>query len=115
MSQLSLSVIIGDKVRELRKQKGLSQEELAHQAGLHETYIGKVERSEHNVTIESLEKITSALGFTLEEFFRYVQPIGEGTYNDTLSKIVARLQYRSLEDQAKALHLLEFVLNWKDE
>lgn len=37
---------IGDLIRQLRKNKGFTQEDLADQASLHETYIGKIERGE---------------------------------------------------------------------
>jgi len=59
----------GEKVRELRKQKGLSQEELAFKANLHRTYIGMVERAEKNVTLLSIEKIANALEINLNVFF----------------------------------------------
>lgn len=106
---------IGGRIRSLRKDKGWSQEELADRAGLHFTYIGKIERSEHKVTIESLEKVTRALGVSLEEFFHLIQPIKEGTFNSTITTIINHLLNRSADDQKKALHLLEFVLHWKDE
>lgn len=106
---------IGGRIRNLRKEKGWSQEELAERAGLHFTYVGKIERSEHRVTIESLEKVTRALGISLEEFFHLVQPVREGKYNETLTRLINHLHNRSPEDQQKALYLLEFVLKWKDE
>jgi len=52
----------GDKVRELRKQKSLSQEELALRSGLHRTYIRDIERGSRNVSIKNIEKIAKALG-----------------------------------------------------
>lgn len=51
----------GVRVRELRKLKGISQEELAHKANLHRTYIGMIERAEKNITILNIEKIATAL------------------------------------------------------
>ncbi len=51
----------GKRVRELRKQKGYSQEELADKAGLHRTYIGSIERGEQNVSIDNIDKIAKAL------------------------------------------------------
>lgn len=51
----------GDTVRDFRKQKNLSQEELADKAGLHRTYIGMIERAEKNITLLNIAKIASAL------------------------------------------------------
>ncbi|WP_423175112.1 helix-turn-helix domain-containing protein [Stenotrophomonas maltophilia] len=49
-------------VRRLRKERGLSQEELAEAAGVHRTYVGMIERGEKNVTIYNIERIALALG-----------------------------------------------------
>jgi transcriptional regulator with XRE-family HTH domain len=54
-------VRFGDRVRELRKAKGLSQEELSFKADLHRTYIGMIERAEKNITLTNIEKIAKAL------------------------------------------------------
>jgi ribosome-binding protein aMBF1 (putative translation factor) len=51
-------------VREARLRLGLSQEELAEAANLHRTFVGSVERSERNITLESLEKL--ALGLRVD-------------------------------------------------
>lgn len=59
----------GLKVREIRKEKGLSQEELAHKADLHRTYIGMIERAEKNVTLLNIEKIANALEVEIKELF----------------------------------------------
>jgi transcriptional regulator with XRE-family HTH domain len=48
-------------IRKIRKSNGLSQEKLADLCGLHRTYIGSVERSERNITIENLDRIAHAL------------------------------------------------------
>lgn len=49
-------------IRKFRRGNGLSQEKLADLCGLHRTYIGSVERSERNITIENLDRIANALG-----------------------------------------------------
>lgn len=54
-------VAFGDRVRELRKLKNLSQEELSYKADLHRTYIGMIERAEKNITLLNIEKIANAL------------------------------------------------------
>ena len=52
----------GDKLRELRKQKALSQEDLALKSGLHRTYISDIERGSRNLSLKNIEKIAKALG-----------------------------------------------------
>ena len=51
----------GDKLRALRTDRGMSQEDLAAAAGLHRTYVSSVERGERNVTITTIEKLAKAL------------------------------------------------------
>jgi transcriptional regulator with XRE-family HTH domain len=53
--------VVADAVRRARKAAGLSQEELALEAGLDRTYISQVERRKRNVTIIVLAKIAKAL------------------------------------------------------
>ena len=65
--------ITGQRLRNLRQQRGLTQEEMAERAELHPTYIGQVERGEKNLTLVSLEKMLGALGITFAEFFECVE------------------------------------------
>ena len=51
-----LTKIIGQRVRNYRTEKGLSQEKLAELSGCHPTYIGQVERGEKNATLDSIER-----------------------------------------------------------
>jgi len=63
----------GNRVREERLKKGLSQEDLASRAGVHRTYIGMVERAERNITLENIEKIANALDVKLDVLFKELQ------------------------------------------
>jgi transcriptional regulator with XRE-family HTH domain len=60
---------VGDRVRLYRQKAGLSQFELGEMAGLHNTYIGHVERGVKKVSIEALDKIIKALGLSYEVFY----------------------------------------------
>jgi len=62
-------VTIGDNIRTYRREKGWSQEQLAHECDLHRTYIGSVERGERNITILNLLNIKEKLGVKLVELF----------------------------------------------
>ena len=62
---------IGQRLQELRVGAGISsQETLAHKAGVHRTYVGRLERGESGVTVEALAAILAALGVSLGEFFK---------------------------------------------
>ncbi|MFJ7935541.1 helix-turn-helix transcriptional regulator [Sporosarcina sp. FSL K6-1522] len=104
--------VVGERIRSFRKERGLSQEELAHQASLHNTYIGQLERGEKNATIESLLKITNALGITLEELFSNTQT-GPKTNSLEMTQIITLLENRSLKDQRTILGLLDLLIDWK--
>lgn len=59
----------GSKIRSLRKEKGISQEELAFRSGLHRTYISDIERGARNVSLKNIEKIAKALGVKSQILF----------------------------------------------
>ena len=61
---------VGKRLRDLRRaEPGLSQEKLAARAGLHRTYVGKVERGEAATTVDSLAALCAAMDTTLSVFF----------------------------------------------
>lgn len=66
-SKEKILIRFGERVREIRKEKSLSQEELAHKADLHRTYIGMIERAEKNITLLNIEKIANALEVNIKE------------------------------------------------
>jgi transcriptional regulator with XRE-family HTH domain len=53
-----------------RKVMGISQEALAHLANIHRTYLGDVERSERNVSIDNIEKLAKALGVDISDLLK---------------------------------------------
>lgn len=53
--------ILGQRIRARRRELGLSQEGLAHEAGLDRSYVGRIERGEHNLTFASLIRLARAM------------------------------------------------------
>jgi transcriptional regulator with XRE-family HTH domain len=59
----------GARVRELRTEKGISQEDLAFQSGLHRTYVSSVERGRRNVSLVTVYRIAAALDVPVAVLF----------------------------------------------
>ena len=59
----------GRRLRELRRDRGLSQEELAFRSGLHRTYVSSAERGERNVSLVNIERLARALEISISDFF----------------------------------------------
>lgn len=61
---MSVHDVLAQNMRSARKKLGWSQEDLAHESGIHRTYISDLERAARNPTISIVEKIAAALGLT---------------------------------------------------
>jgi len=68
-SNEEILIKFGKRVRKFRKEKGLSQEQLAFKADLHRTYIGMIERAEKNITLLNIEKIANSLDVEISQLF----------------------------------------------
>lgn len=66
-------VKLGIAIRRTRKEQGISQEQLALSADLDRSYVGGVERGEHNLTIMTLAKLADALGVNPIELFPHLK------------------------------------------
>ena len=60
---------VGKRIRQIREQKGISQEALADRCALHRTYIGLIERGQRNLTVSAIEVIARELQVAPAEFF----------------------------------------------
>lgn len=67
---MKLREIVARNLRRLRREKGVSQEELADRAGLNRNYPGLLEREQYSASVDVLEKLALALEVDPVEFFR---------------------------------------------
>lgn len=66
---MDVKLKIGRRIKELREAKGISQKDLAYDSDLDRSYIASVENGQRNISIVNIEKISTALGVTLKQFF----------------------------------------------
>ena len=63
-------VLFGESVRRYRKERGYSQEAFGDACGIDRSYMGGIERGEHNLALINILKIVAALGMQPSEFFQ---------------------------------------------
>lgn len=71
MASKDVKVQFGEQIREIRRERGWSQEYLADMAELDRSYVGCIERGERNVSIENICKLASALKVSPAELFSW--------------------------------------------
>lgn len=106
---------VGENIRYLRKERGLSQEVLAYKAGINSSYLGQVERGQKSPTIDCLDKISKALGTSLSELVGNVAPAAIPAAQTTLAKIYYQLHDRPEEEQEAVYELIKLFLRFKEQ
>ena len=66
---------VGNRIRALRKQRGLSQEKLVLKAGIDRPYLAGIETGKRNATLLSLEKVAIALDISMRDFFDFEKEV----------------------------------------
>ena len=107
-----IAKIIGQRIRNYRTQKGLSQEKLAELAGCHPTYIGQLERGEKNATLESVEKIASAMDISLSELF---DKLGKSGGNNIAAKCYDLVASMNEAEQKQLYKMLQEMDKYKNQ
>lgn len=69
-------VLFGQALRRARMEQSLSQEEVAHRAGLDRSYIGQVERAVKNVSVDNMEHLAHAVGLPLWQMIKPTEQDG---------------------------------------
>ena len=100
---------IGERIRKIRKQEGLSLEGLALRCDMNPAYVGHIERGMRNPTLATLERICKGLGIRVEDLFKDVDaPIDvESAAIRRLSTVVNDL---NPEQTRRFLHIVDEMM-----
>lgn len=96
----------GERIKELRTERSLSQERLALNAGITPAYLGLVERGKRNATVATVECICVALNISLAEFFSPAD-FCESVEDDVGTQILHQLIGLTHEEKQVILHLVK--------
>ena len=105
---------IGNRIRELRNQKHLSQEQLALSAEITTAYLGHIERNEKNPTVAVVAKLCGALGIELSDFFSQKEMPQNGLDSLTM-QIVYQVKNENDEVKQFILQMIKQALKLKKE
>ena len=98
------SIPVGQKIRQLRKERGLTQAELAHRIGVQQSDLCRMENGEYKVALDTLFRVLGVFGMAIGEFFRDETPPATPTERETE---ILRL-VRTLDDEGQR-DVLDFV------
>lgn len=104
---------VGERIRSLRKEKGLTQEALAEKANIHYSYISGIEHADRNISLETLEKIIVALEVVPLEVFQFhlLTFDGQRTEKKTaLDALASLLVERNTEEILTVLRVAKDIL-----
>ena len=77
MLNQTLITEFGKRIRQLRTERKLSQEELSFQTGFHRTYIGMIERGERNISLSNIGVFAATFELSVSELFDFNTKRGE--------------------------------------
>ncbi len=112
MKNDEFSHIIGERIRSIRKSLGMSQLDLAFEAGINTTYLSDIERGAVNVSVRVLYSIVTALKIDLSEFFSAFPSKGENIWQTEieLSELLAELRKLDAKRRRVAINTLKALL-----
>ncbi|MCA9670675.1 MAG: helix-turn-helix transcriptional regulator [Myxococcales bacterium] len=99
--------LFGQRVRALRRQRGLSIEALATAAEINDKYLGSVERGRQAASLDTITKIASGLGVPMHELFIRT----DQDERELRERATALLREASHDDLRRAVAVLEAVLH----
>jgi len=110
----NIAKLVGERIRILRQERGLSQEQLALRASLNTSFIGQIERGGKKPTIETLDKIVTALDITFEELFNFENNTKDRN-STVIDKILFTLNGRTPDEQEEVYVILKQILQFRDK
>ncbi len=77
MNDMTIQQKVGITIRELRKEKGISQENFAYESGIDRRYMSDIENGKRNISLDILERVSDKLEIKISDFFLRVEKMCE--------------------------------------
>jgi len=100
------TIFVGSKIRQLRKDNGLTQSELARRIGVQQSDLCRMENGEYKVSLETLFKILSVFGMDIGEFFREEFALADSADRD--QELLHRFRRLNPQTQEEVLDFIRY-------
>lgn len=107
---MNIAVELGIRIRHYRKEKHITQEQLAEICSMHPTYIGQLERGEKNATLESVYRIAKGLDISISKLLENMEDI-ENAAHDIPNSIYQQLLMLPRDKQQDIQDILQKIIN----
>jgi Predicted transcriptional regulators len=111
----SLAAHVSERIREIRSLLGLSQEQLAFKAGLNTSFIGAIERGVKKPTVDTLEKIITALDISVQDFFNFEIAVDKHDTTDVINRLKYILKDFDQKGQTAIYNLVKGIVSFKNQ
>lgn len=105
---------VGRNIRFYRKLKNLTQADLGGRINVDQSYVGKIERGEINVSLETVEKIADSLQIIPNQLFENKQKLKSTTEREHLEKINLMLAGKTSKELKHIQHIIKEILLLQD-
>lgn len=109
-----IAMMLGKRIRELRRERGISQEELSFKAGISAAHLGQIERAVKKPTVETIGKLAVALEVPVTALFSSEYTPAADLSSTTLAKINAQLSTMSEAQQKDVLKVIRIFRGFQD-
>lgn len=103
---------LGLRIRKLRNERHMSQEELSFKAGISPAHLGQIERALKNPTVDTIVKIAAALDISPAALFS-TESVSPSTQNAIIQKINAQLLSMSEDEQKDILRIIRIFRGYQ--
>ena len=107
-----ITLKIGNRIKQLRNARGISQEELSLASGLNRAFLGQLERGEKNATVRTVDKICNALEISLHEFFSFEADQVDRT-TDTFIKLSSMFKELREEEIEQIVNIVKQIIAFR--
>ena len=103
----------GARIRQFRQLRGLSQEQLALEAGINPAFLGHLERGLKSPTITTLDKLVKALNITFEELFAEKSPAPDPAKEDAIKRLTLLVRDLPAEQINNLSDIIQAILQFR--